>query len=78
MPEISAECSAIAEDLSALLDEELAAGRSTEVRAHVAACPHCAARLAELGNVDRVLAGLATPAPLDSRPSYDRLVNPRI
>ena len=52
MSEIATECLAFAEDLSALIDAELADVRESEVRAHVATCAACAERLQELGNVD--------------------------
>jgi anti-sigma factor RsiW len=57
------DCLPFEEDLSALIDEELAPEREAEVRAHVDACSRCAARLGELCNVDLELAGLAPPAP---------------
>ena len=65
MPETPIDCLAYADDLSALIDRELDAVRETEVRAHADACEHCAQRLQELCNVDRVLAGLPTPVVAD-------------
>jgi anti-sigma factor RsiW len=60
--EIAAGCRAFDEDLSALLDGELGAERRAEVEAHVAGCPGCAARLAELHAVDGALTALPAPA----------------
>jgi len=48
-------------DLSALIDGELDAARESALRAHLAGCEACAARLASLGRVDALLA--ATPLP---------------
>ena len=68
MSEVPASCLAWDEDLSALIDEELAAEREAELRAHLDACTRCARRLEELCNVDLALAGLAAPvAPSDLR-----------
>ena len=61
MPETAAACQAIEEDLSALLDEELAPEREAELRAHLATCDRCARRLEELCNVDLALASLSAP-----------------
>jgi len=64
-------CPEYDEDLSALLDGELAAGRAEEVRAHVAACARCAARLAAFARVDSTLSRSASaqrmPAGLEAR-----------
>lgn len=62
MPEIPIDCLAFAEDLSALIDEELDAAREGEVRAHVEICEACAQRLQDLCNADLALADLASPA----------------
>jgi len=63
-------CLGFDEDLSALLDGELAAARRDELEAHVAGCARCEARLAVLRGVDRALAALparAIPADLEAR-----------
>jgi hypothetical protein len=59
--ETAAACLAIEEDLSALIDEELAPEREAELRAHLETCDRCARRLEELCNVDLVLASLPAP-----------------
>ena len=51
------------ERLSAYLDGELAAAELAEVSAHLAACPECAAFLADLAAVDAEAAGLPADAP---------------
>ena len=51
------------ERLSAYLDGELAAAEQAEVSAHLAACPECAAFLADLAAVDAEAAGLPADAP---------------
>lgn len=61
MPKTAAACLAIEEDLSALIDEELAPEREAELRAHLETCDRCARRLEELCNVDLVLASLPAP-----------------
>ena len=61
MSETAAACLAIEEDLSALIDEELAPEREAELRAHLETCDRCARRLEELCNVDLVLASLPAP-----------------
>ena len=61
MPETATACQAIEEDLSALIDEELAPEREAELRAHLATCDRCARRLEELCNVDLALASLPAP-----------------
>jgi hypothetical protein len=59
--ETAGACQAIGEDLSALIDEELAPEREAELRAHLETCDRCARRLEELCNVDLVLASLPAP-----------------
>ena len=61
MPERSAICREIDEDLSALIDAELAPAREAEMRAHLDDCDRCAQRLQDLCNVDLALADLAAP-----------------
>ena len=61
MSETAAACLAIEEDLSALIDEELAPEREAELREHLGTCDRCARRLEELCNVDLVLASLPAP-----------------
>jgi ribonuclease E len=51
------------ERLSAYLDGELPPEQMSAVAAHVAACPECAARLAEFAAVDEAAAALAATAP---------------
>jgi hypothetical protein len=51
------------ERLSAYLDGELRPDEMSAVAAHVAACPECAARLAEFAAVDEAAAALAATAP---------------
>lgn len=51
------------ERLSAYLDGELPPAEMSAVAAHVAACPECAARLAEFAAVDEAAAALAATAP---------------
>jgi hypothetical protein len=51
------------ERLSAYLDEELPPGERAVVEAHLAACPECAAFLAELAAVDEAAAALPVEAP---------------
>jgi anti-sigma factor RsiW len=51
------------ERLSAYLDGELPPAEMSAVGAHVAACPECAARLAEFAAVDEAAAALAATAP---------------
>jgi anti-sigma factor RsiW len=63
-------CLSFGEDLSALLDGELEAGREEQVRAHLAACEACRAHLASLGSVNaglRALVGRPVPANLEAR-----------
>ncbi|MBW2230455.1 MAG: hypothetical protein JRH17_08710 [Deltaproteobacteria bacterium] len=54
-------------ELSALLDGELEAAQATLLRRRVAADPVLAARLAELGEVDSQLRGLASAEPASER-----------
>ena len=59
-------CSAFDEDLSALLDGELAPAREAELRAHVASCPRCTQHLARLARADEALRALpAAEVPAD-------------
>jgi hypothetical protein len=58
----TAVCREFEEDLSALLDDELAPERAGELRAHVAGCERCGARFAALARVDAALAGAPAPA----------------
>lgn len=58
MPEFPAACRGFDDDLSALLDEELAPGREAEVRAHLEACAGCRSRFERLCQVDLALASL--------------------
>lgn len=59
-------CSAFVEDLSALLDGELAPAREAELRAHVASCPRCTQQLARLARTDEALRALpAAEVPAD-------------
>jgi hypothetical protein len=51
------------ERLSAYLDRELPPGERADVEAHLAACPECAAFLAELAAVDEATASLPAEAP---------------
>lgn len=64
-------CPEYDEDLSALLDGELSPTRAEEVRAHVAVCARCAARLAAFARVDSALsrsaAAQSLPAGLEAR-----------
>jgi hypothetical protein len=62
MPDHREACAAWDEDLSALLDGELAPEREAEVRAHVEGCAGCSARLGALGRVDALLAAAPLPA----------------
>ena len=61
MPELAAICRGIDEDLSALIDAELAPEREAEMRAHLDDCDRCAQRLQDLCNVDLALTNLAAP-----------------
>lgn len=61
MPELAAICREIDEDLSALIDAELAPEREAEMRAHLDDCDRCAQRLQDLCNVDLALADLVAP-----------------
>src|SRR5262245_55860698 len=54
-------CAAFDEDLSALIDAELAPARQVELESHLEGCGGCRARLASLRRVDELLA--ATPLP---------------
>lgn len=61
MSELSTTCAPFEQDLSALLDGELAPEREAEVRAHLHACADCRDRLESLCSVDLALAGTALP-----------------
>ncbi len=61
MPELAAICREIDEDLSALIDAELAPAREAEMRAHLDDCDRCAQRLQNLCSVDLALTDLAAP-----------------
>lgn len=61
-------CARFAEDLSALLDGELAPAREAEVRAHLEGCAACRDRVGALRGVDEALRAAAPPAvPADLR-----------
>ncbi len=53
-------CDVAEEDLVAYLEEDLRGARREWVEAHLAACPHCGARLAQFAAVDALL---RAPAP---------------
>lgn len=57
-----AECEAIDDLLDAMADDALPAATAAEVRAHLAACPRCAAEFAAIGALRRDLAALPRPA----------------
>lgn len=59
MSEIPARCASFEADLSAWIDGELDAGRSAELRAHLAACAACAGRVEALRAVDATLREVA-------------------
>jgi hypothetical protein len=71
MTERPAACAPFDEDLSALLDRQLAAEREAEVRAHLGSCVRCREQLELLGRVDTALRRL--PAPPASRDLEDRV-----
>lgn len=58
---MATDCHAWREDLSALLDDELAAERTAELRGHLAGCADCREELAALRRADAELAALAAP-----------------
>jgi anti-sigma factor RsiW len=61
-------CQGFEEDLSALLDDELAPERAAELRDHVAACASCRELLGRLVRVDSSLSGApARPVPATLR-----------
>jgi negative regulator of sigma E activity len=63
-------CLSFGEDLSALLDGELEAGREAELRAHLATCEPCRTHLASLASVNdglRALVGRPVPANLEAQ-----------
>lgn len=61
MAPLRPECAAFDEDLSALLDGELAPPREQELRGHLAGCAQCSARAAALREVDDALRALPAP-----------------
>lgn len=61
MPRERDPCAAFDEDLSALIDAELAPARRAELESHLEGCARCRARLVSLRRVDELLA--ATPLP---------------
>jgi len=68
----SATCHGFEEDLSALLDDELAPERAAELRAHVAACASCRELLGRLARVDSSLSGApARPVPASLRARFE-------
>ena len=66
------------ERLSAYLDGELPAAAAAAVAAHVAACPDCAERLAELATVDERFAATPLDAPDGYFDTYAARVRARI
>ena len=62
----SPECEELGEELSPLLDGELAPERAARVRAHIDGCAHCRAELAALERVDAWLARVPAPAPSEA------------
>jgi anti-sigma factor RsiW len=61
-------CQGFEEDLSALLDDELAPERAAELRDHVAVCAGCRELLGRLVRVDSALSGApARPVPASLR-----------
>ena len=66
------------ERLSAYLDGELPTGEAAAVAAHVAACPDCAERLAELAAVDERFAATPLDAPAGYFDTYASRVRERI
>ncbi len=72
MSESEVACARVAEDLSALLDGELAEEREVAVRAHLESCPNCTDRVAVLRRVDPALAAAPAPeVPADLRARVD-------
>ncbi|MEE8508842.1 MAG: anti-sigma factor, partial [Myxococcota bacterium] len=72
MSESETACATVAEDLSALLDGELAEEREVAVRAHLESCPDCMGRVAALRRVDPALAAAPAPeVPADLRARVD-------
>jgi anti-sigma factor RsiW len=61
VPALPPACRAADQDLSALIDEELAPARTAELRAHLEHCERCTRRLQQLCNVDLALASLRAP-----------------
>jgi hypothetical protein len=66
------------ERLSAYLDRELPPGERAAVEAHLAACPECAAFLAELAAVDAASASLPAEAPEGYFESFPGRVRARL
>ena len=76
MSESETACATVAEDLSALLDGELAEEREVAVRAHLESCPNCTDRVAALRRVDPALAAAPAPeVPADLRARVDARVS---
>ncbi len=72
MSESEAACATVADDLSALLDGELAEEREVAVRGHLESCRDCTARVAALRRVDPALAAAPAPeVPADLRARLD-------
>ncbi len=61
MSESEAACATVADDLSALLDGELAEEREVAVRGHLESCPDCTGRVVALRRVDPALAAATAP-----------------
>jgi hypothetical protein len=63
-------CDSARELLSSYYDRELPADQQAEMRAHVEACPECARRLVEFGELSQLTASLRAPrAPAESWPA---------
>jgi hypothetical protein len=62
MSEIPQRCAGFDEELSALIDSELAPEREAELRVHLEGCERCARRLRALHRVDALLAQTPLPA----------------
>ncbi|MDH5298947.1 MAG: zf-HC2 domain-containing protein [Desulfobulbaceae bacterium] len=72
-------CHAIQEMFSALVDHELDADASAQIKAHLAACPHCALEWHSFSESCRLLKGVAMqPVPADFLPGiHGKLAGPR-
>lgn len=63
-------CNTARDLLSSYYDQELSPDEDRQMRAHVASCPQCAARLAEFGELSQLTAGLRAPvAPSETWPA---------